>query len=542
MFVETQTVVQLLPEVILVALATWMFVGGTFAGGRAFWSTFALLSYLVAGFALFLHGRNMWEVFDAGDAFSPRGPIAVDFLGYVLRWLALSVGVISTLSVSHGLRKNVACETLGLIMLAVAGSMIASQASELVLLFLGLELVSIPTYILLFIGRPGRSSAEATAKYFYLSILSSAMLLYGFSFLYGMTGTTTLFGNAAVPGIRDQLAQMVLDRSPLVMLAPLALVLIFAGLGFKMAAVPFHFYAPDVYQGTTNVNAGILAVLPKIVGAVALLRIAVVAFPADFATYAWQFAMVVAILTMTIGNICALWQTNVRRMMGYSSIAHAGYMFIGLTVALVARSQAGGDIQIGYGGMAALLFYLIVYAFASLGTFAALAHLSSDEREVSTVEELAGLNQSKPVAAGLIAIFMFSLAGIPPLAGFWGKLTLFTSAVSLAGSVESTQVSTWLYVLAVAGSLNAAVAGAYYLRIVGAMYFRPAAVIYSQPGGAGGMGAAVICGILVVLVGISPRFVMSSARKAEASALQVPKSTLYADGQPRPVVAPVASR
>lgn len=539
MFVESQTIIQLLPEIILVALATWMFVGGTFAGGRTFWSTFSLLGYLVAAFALYRHGWSMWEVFKEGDAFAPRGPITVDLLGYVLRWVALLVGIISTLAVSHSLRRNVGCELLGLIMLAVAGAMIASQATELVLLFLGLELVSIPTYILLFIGRPGRASAEATAKYFYLSILSSAMLLYGFSFLYGMSGTTALFGNGAVPGIRGQLAQLVADNSPLVVLAPLSLVLIFAGLGFKMAAVPFHFYAPDVYQGTTNVNAGILSVLPKVVGAVALMRFGVVMLPTDFASYAWQFALVIAVLTMTVGNICALWQTNVRRMMGYSSIAHAGYMLIGLAVALVARSQEGTEPQIGYGGMAAMLFYLIVYAVSSLGTFAVLAHLSNEGREVSTLEELGGLNQTKPIAAGLLALFMFSLAGIPPLAGFWGKLTLFTSAVSLAGNVESTQTSTWLYALAVAGSLNAAIAGAYYLRIVGAMYFRPSAVAYNEPGGAGGLSGAVICGVLVMLVGLSPGTILSSAKNAEKSAFRVPQSTLHADAQ-RPAAEPIA--
>src|SRR5690606_26515912 len=240
------------------------------------------------------------------------------------------------------------------------------------------------------------ASAEATAKYFYLSIFSSAMLLYGFSFLYGMTGTTTLVSASpgVVPAIRDQLAEALAAQSHLLALGPVALVMIFAGLGFKMAAVPFHFYAPDVYQGTTNVNAGLLSVLPKIAGAVALVRVTVAVLPPGLSDFVWQLTLVLAVLTMTIGNVCALWQTNVRRMMGYSSIANAGFMLIGLTVAL-AMTQAGADQRaLTYGGVAALVFYLVMYVFGALGTFATLAHLSSEEREISTIEQRAGTNKT----------------------------------------------------------------------------------------------------------------------------------------------------
>jgi NADH-quinone oxidoreductase subunit N len=539
-FVETNTLIMLMPEIFLVLLATWMFVGGTFANSRTFWSAYAAISYIIVGYILFRHGQHFEGVFGAGDAYAPRGPLAYDLLGYVLRWLALAVGLLSTLSVSHSLRKIVTCETLGLIMLAVAGSMIVAQANELVLIFVGLELISIPTYILLFIGRAGRAGAEATAKYFFLSILASALLLYGFSFLYGMTGTTTLFNSGDAPSIREALAEQVQSDNPLMILAPLALVLIFAGLGFRMAAVPFHFYAPDVYQGTTNVNAGILAVLPKIAGGVLLLRLAAVALPPSMAISAWPFMLVIAILTMTIGNVCALWQTNLRRMMGYSSIAHAGYMLIGLTVAIATRSL--GDGQPSFGGMTALVFYLIIYAFGALGTFAVLAHLSSDDREVSTVEELAGLNKSRPTAAGLMAVFMFSLAGIPPLAGFWGKLTLFNSAVSVALNVEDSTLSTWMIVLAVAGSLNAAIAAAYYLRVVAAMYFRPATVTFSRPGAVGGLAAAAICCVVTVLLGLSPESMLRSARQAEDSASRLPFATTTFAGDAPPVIEPVASR
>ncbi|HTN74085.1 MAG TPA: NADH-quinone oxidoreductase subunit N [Pirellulaceae bacterium] len=519
MFVETQTLFLLMPEIFLIALATWMIIGGTFAPNRTWWSAFAVASYMVAGLALYRHGLRFDEAFATGEALPPSGPIAVDFLAQIMRWLALVAGMLVTLMASHGARKAVACEMLGLIMFATTGVMLVSASSELVMMFLGLELISIPTYVLLFIGRPGREAAEATAKYFFLSILSSGLLLYGFSFLYGIAGTTTLFGDGTVRGIRDVLLQP--TDTGLALMAPLALVLIFAGLGFKMAAVPFHFYAPDVYQGTTNANAGLLAVLPKIAGAMALIRLTVVTMPA-FAGLAWQLALVIAILTMTIGNVCALWQTNVRRMMAYSSIANAGYMLIGLAVALVASSMNASDLETGYGGIAALAFYLIVYTFGTLGTFAVLAHLSTDEREVGTLDELAGLNKSRPIAAGLIAVFMFSLAGIPPLAGFWGKLTLFTSALGVSTYVGDTQIGYWFIALAIAGALNAAIAAAYYLRVVSALYFRPSTTALAGNGRVGGLGAAVICALVIVLVGVMPGRLLIGTRFAERSALKVP--------------------
>lgn len=520
-----------MPEIILVALATWIFVGGTFWASRTFWSTLAMLTYLVAAIALYRHG----------NAPLAMSVITIDGLGYTLRWLALISGALLTLMVSYHLRDNLASEVLGLIMLAVTGVMLVSCAGDLVLLFLGLELVSIPTYILLYLGRPGRESAEATAKYFYLSILSSALLLYGFSFLYGMAGTTTLVGEGGVLGIQQKLAAAVTGQSAagIVALAPLAIVLIFAGLGFKIAAVPFHFYAPDVYQGTTNTNAGLLAVMPKIAGMVALVRITVIAMPA-LSAYAWHLSLVVAVLTMTIGNVCALWQTNLRRMLGYSSIAHAGYMLIGLTVAL-GTSAFGGEVNPGYGGVGALVFYLVVYAFATLGTFAVLAHLSTPDQDVSTLDEIAGLNKVHPTSAALLAIFMFSLAGIPPLAGFWGKLTLFMSAVGVVTYSTDAAVTPWFVVLAIAGALNAAIAAAYYLRVVSAMYFRPASGAAPQPASVGGLGAAVICAVMVIVVGISPKRLMTTSRLADEATRSVPAVPLpVADESPAGI--PVAVR
>jgi NADH-quinone oxidoreductase subunit N len=367
-------------------------------------------------------------------------------------------------------------------MLIIVGVMLVAAANDLVLVFLGLELISIPTYVLLFLSRKDRSAAEATAKYFFLGIFSSAILLYGFSFLYGIGGSTQL---AETGGIAAKIAELAAGgkESGHLPLLPVALVLIFAGLGFKIAAVPFHFYAPDVYQGASNAAAGLLAVAPKIAGIVALVRLAGLAMPAA-SQFAWQLAIVLAVFTMTLGNVCALWQQNVRRLMAYSSVAHAGYMLIGLAVALASGATETGT---GVPGVAALLFYLAVYVAASTGTFAALTYLGRKGREVSDVEELAGVGKTAPWAGAVIALCMFSLAGIPPLVGFWGKFGLFAGAVGLATQESAGGVSLWFAILAVVGALNAAIAAAYYLRIVGVMYFRsaPSEAREEPPGGWG---------------------------------------------------------
>jgi NADH-quinone oxidoreductase subunit N len=388
--------------------------------------------------------------------------------------------------------------------------MFTASANELVLLFLGLELISIPTYVLLFIGRKDRASGEATMKYFYLSILSSALLLYGFSFLYGLSKTTIIAGTAELPGIREALAAGALTDSPLAPLLPLALVLIVAGLGFKLTIAPLQFYAPDVYQGTTNANAGLLAVAPKIAGVAAFLRLVVIAMPAA-AEFAWQLALILALLTMTIGNVCALWQRNIRRLMAYSSIAHGGYLLIGLAAAAATNSAGGPSYG---GGVTAMLFYVLVYALATMGTFAALAFLGSPGREVNDVDELAGLARSQPAVAGAIAVFMFSLAGVPPLAGFWGKFNLFGSAIQLATS-GAAGLSLWFTVLAVVAALNAAIAAAYYLRIVAVMYFQPTAHLAQASGGPTARFAALACAGLVIAAGALPGQFLNVAVRAE---------------------------
>ena len=252
------TLTTVVPEIILVLLAVVIYVGGTAVRSKLLWTTVAVATFaLVAVLVWRQSPEGSASTVDAVTGMRLSGPLLLDPLSYRLRCCAAGLGLLFCLFATQSRQSHLYPELLGSLVLVFAGLMLVCSAGDLVLLFLGLELISIPTYVLLFIGRPGPESDEATAKYFYLSILSSALLLYGFSLLYGLGGSTYL---AAI--------QMNLQNPPILTppLLPMALVLVLVGLGFKLTAVPFHFYAPDVYQATTNLNAALLAVVPKIAG------------------------------------------------------------------------------------------------------------------------------------------------------------------------------------------------------------------------------------------------------------------------------------
>jgi NADH-quinone oxidoreductase subunit N len=293
--------------------------------------------------------------------------------------------------------------------------------------------------------------------------------------------------------------------------------LIFVALGFKIAAAPMHFYAPDVYQGTSSAGAGLLAVAPKIAGIVALVRLFPTMWP-YFGETGWWLTLVVAAVTMTIGNVLALWQRNIRRILAYSSIAHAGYMLIGLAVAQGTWSQPADTSQVP-DGIAAMLFYLAVYALATTGAFAALAYLARGDREIETLDDLAGLGRSQPGVAAAIALFMFSLAGLPPLAGFFGKLTLFFASlkVYLEPAGGEFQTGTAFLILTLIAAVNAAIAAAYYLRVVATLYFRPSTTEIRPDGGRGALVATAICAIAVILAGIRSGPLVEQAKSASAA-------------------------
>jgi NADH-quinone oxidoreductase subunit N len=487
------------PEMVLIVAAAVAYTAGAFVRCRGCWSVVAGLALLVA--AALLAAQQPTAVV---------GPLAVDPLAHYLRWLVLLLGGLLVLLTARSAADGLTPEIIGSLLLAVSGTMLCTASADLVLAFLGLELVSIPTYVLLYLGRRDVASQESAAKYFFLNILASAVLLYGFSFLYGLAGSTHLvevFRKLTDP---DYL-QLTAAWKPL---AGVALILVFAGLGFKIAAVPFQFYAPDVYQGTTHPNAALLSVLPKVAGLAVLIRVAVLSMPGSQGV-AWRAALVLAVLTMTVGNLLALWQDHLRRLLAYSSIAHAGYLLIGVAVALAGnlpQSEASGDAAAAQ-GLGAAVFYLSVYALATLGVFAVLQYLGSQQRDVCHVDELAGLGRTQPLAALVLSLLLFTLAGVPPaLAGFWGKFALLLGAVNTTGiDVAVGSVRPWFVVLAVLGVVNAAIAAAYYLRIVATMYFRAPLSPAPAEGGTGSWTAMWTATALLLAIGFFPSGLVDGA-------------------------------
>lgn len=386
----------------------------------------------------------------------------LDELVWYTRGVSLTAGILLALILWDQIDDSHAAEAHACLLTIIAGTNIVAAADDLVSLFLALELVSIPTYVILYLPRRDRPGREAAAKYFLLSIFSSALVLYGMSWLYGAAGSTNFSGIA-----RALAAQPSQGANPLL---PIAFALLLAGLSFRIAAVPFHFYAPDVFQGTTASNAALLSLVPKVVGFIALLRLLPLTGLVKMTDWQWLptegaklLLATLAVATMFVGNLMALRQSNLYRLMAYSSIAHAGYMLIGLSV---------GDTS-AVGGSQALLFYLVAYGLMTLGVFALLSAINTSDQPLQVDNELRGLNRSRPTIALLLAVCLFSLTGLPPTAGFIGKLNLFLAAWSQATPLGRT--------LAILLAINAAIAAWYYLRLVALMFLEPASEPKTPP-------------------------------------------------------------
>lgn len=332
-------------------------------------------------------------------------------------------------------------EYYGFVLLALSGMMVMVSAADLLTIYLGTELMSLSLYVMAGLKRSEPRSLEASAKYFVLGAFSSGILLYGISLLYGATGSTRL------PAIAAAIAGQSLD-DPLLLFAT---ILLAVGFGFKLAVVPFHMWTPDVYQGAPTSVTAFMAVASKAASFGAFLRVFIEGLGGLKANWSAIF-LLICLATLVLGNVVALVQTNIKRMLAYSSIAHAGYALIGVVAAGRLESSSG---------IASVLLYLALYTFMTFGAFAIVAMLRKDEIEGDEIEDFTGLSKKHPVAALLMLIFMVSLAGIPPTAGFIGKFYVFMSAVE-AGM-------TWLAVIAL---VFAAVSAYYYLRLVMVMYMR----------------------------------------------------------------------
>jgi NADH-quinone oxidoreductase subunit N len=460
-----------LPEALVGLAACVVFLGGTFRTGRGVWAVVSLAA--LAGAAVLLWAAPA----RTADAAVLLSPLLHDRLSLLVQIVALAAGALLVLLSYNEVPGSRSADYHACLLVTVAGLSLVGSANDLVVLFLALELISLPTYVLLYLPRRDRPAQEAAMKYFLLSAFSSALLLFGFSYLYGLAGTTNV--SALLQALMAQPAEATARPLVLPLTAPVALVMVVGGLSFKTAAVPFHFYAPDVYQGGPTAAIALVAFVPKAAGIVALVRVL---------GYLWVGPLVppglalglqvpflfwlLAAMTMTLGNVLALLQDNLKRIIAYSGIANAGYLLIGLAVApSLPLSLPAGDgtaPPAGFGGVEAVLFYLIAYGAMTLGFLGVLSLLSTTARRVETVEDLAGLSRSHPGVALLMTLFLFSLIGVPLTAGFAGKLLLFFGAMAVPAADNA-----WLYrLLALIAVLNTAIAAWYYLRLVAVMYLR----------------------------------------------------------------------
>ncbi len=402
-------------------------------------------------------------------------------------------------------------EFFGLLLTSVAGLTLTAAANDLIVLFLAIELVSVPTYILVALSRTDTRASEASVKYFFLGALSAAIFAYGLSFLYGAAGTTLLISDTA-PNLADSFASI----QGMTLYGTIGLLLAFAGLSFKIGAVPFHAYVPDVYEGAASPVTGLLGFLPKLAGFVAIIKLLTICnwnVPDAIFWLIWT----VAALTMTVGNVLALLQTNVKRMLAYSSVAHSGYMLIGL---LVGPAIGEGPM---HDGIAAMLFYVFVYGLMNLGAFAVLSALSNHGEDCETLRDLSGLIRRTPALAIAMVICVFSLMGFPPTAGFLGKVYIFSSAVSVDPANTFHQP---LIILAVIGVINSAIAAAYYLRIVSACVMGDSKSEQEPRGGAYVRLALGACSLAMILLFIMPSLLANPARSATTSLTESGTTTL----------------
>ncbi|NWG26870.1 MAG: NADH-quinone oxidoreductase subunit NuoN [Pseudorhodoplanes sp.] len=426
---EFASLLPALPEILLVVGAMLLLMLGAYGGSRTDpVVSLAAMTVLVAAAAIEV-------LLPGGKLVTFGGSFVLDDFARFLKALAFvgsAVAILMSLTyfADEKLQKF---EFPVLIMLASTGMGMIISAGDLIALYLGLELMSLSLYVVAASNRDSLRSTEAGLKYFVLGALSSGMLLYGSSLIYGYTGTVSFTGIAQAAG-QGGLGLM------------FGLVFLFAGLCFKISAVPFHMWTPDVYEGAPTPITAFFAAAPKVAAIALFLRAAYVAFPAI--ALQWQQIIVfVSIASMALGAFAAIGQHNIKRLMAYSSIGHMGFALVGLA----AGTEAG---------VQGVLIYIAIYMAMTLGTFACILSMRHNGRMVEEISDLAGLARTKPAMAFLLAMLLFSLAGIPPLAGFFAKYYVFLAAIN-AG----------LFGLAVIGVLMSVVGAYYYLAIVKTMYF-----------------------------------------------------------------------
>ena len=517
----------LLPEIFLVVTACVLFLLGFAIRGPRAGRAAAIVALIGVGFAFLfalLQYRNP-DLVDLAVSDAYAGVRLTGF-GMFVRVASLLVGIVLVLlnwptepdgsgnaSVNWG---RDAGEFFGLLLLSLTGLILVASANDLILLFLAIELASIPTYVLVSVSRPLAQSQEAGVKYFFLGAMAAAILLMGFGYLYGVTGTTNL----------HEIAGQFAALRPAAGGAPvlggwqlLAGVMLVLGLAFKLAAVPLHAYAGDVYQGAATSITAVIGFVPKTVGVVTLVKIAHVyaggSMTLDVAPQFAKLLWVVAILTMTVGNLLALLQQNVKRTLAYSSVAHSGYLIAGVSLAVM---LPGGELRAA--AMAAVLFYLVVYGITSTAAFGALQLIPTRQTiaarageflapstTAETYDDLAGAGRHAPLGAWALAIACFSLLGLPLTGGFNAKLYLLMPALGNVGGTAGGPMAPWALWLAIAILVNSAISAAYYLGIVATLFARADAGPVGRgplPARRGVAVGVVACAAIVLLIGLLP--------------------------------------
>jgi NADH-quinone oxidoreductase subunit N len=455
------------------------------------------LSYLIVQAVLLLCAAStlfvQW-VDDSTRLYLFNGLFVSDSLSNLLK-LVSYVSVWATLIysrqylVDRGLLRG---EFLTLLLFSLLGMMIMMSANSFITMYLGLELMSLCLYAMVALDRDSALATEAAMKYFILGALSSGLLLYGMSMIYGATGTLNI---SEVANHVSRIARTA-ERSFLVF----GLVFMVAGIAFKVGAAPFHMWIPDVYQGAPTAVTLVIGSAPKLAAFAMAVRLLVNGL-LDLAQDWQQMLALLALLSMAIGNITAIAQSNIKRMLAYSTIAHMGFMLLGLLSGVV-----GGNLLNAADAYSTALFYVVVYVLMTLGSFGMLLYLSHKGFECENLDDLRGLNRRSPWFAFVMMVLMFSLAGLPPTAGFYAKLAVLSAAVQ-AGQL-------WLAVAAVILSL---VGAFYYLRIVKLMYFDEPAIVFDQPIGGEIRTVLIVTAALVLFFFVLPGPLLTSAEAAAAA-------------------------
>lgn len=466
--------VTLAPFIAAVLTAAAIILVDFIAPGRKVWALAATLIglALVAGLTA-LTGQTTSTAFN--------GSYIVDPLTTFLDLLFVSIAALTSAFAPDYLEERglPVAEFTAILVFAMSGAMLIAGSADLLVLFLGLELMVLPGYILAGYHKTDGFSTEGAIKYFLLGSFSSAIFLFGLAFVWGITGTTR------IDGVAQALTTIAAGGKALSPGLGMGLAFMTTGVAFKIAAVPFHYWTPDAYHGSPTPVTGYLSVGPK-VGAFALI-IRLFASALGPVAADWNIVFIVlAALTMTFGNLVALTQDNVKRMLAYSSIAHTGYMLVGFA------AYGAGQIQ----GLEGLLFYGASYTFMNLGAFAVIAAIQKRQGVTSNLSTFAGLARREPMLAVLLFLFLLSLTGIPPTAGFFGKFYVIVAAVQAGG---------WLTVLAVIAMLNATAAAFYYLRVVVYMFMRePADEIAVLPHGRLVWAGLAVTTMMTIVLGLFP--------------------------------------